>query len=211
MRQNENVPQYVKEPLGRRFRRLIFRWIRRAILLVLVAAGLYGFSAYKQIEAVLTGPSVTARNQLALKLLEDDRFSGLPGHFMDPKDLTDLRKESPKPIEETEEKKEHLSVEMEIPPVSSTSEWENYPDGIKIQKIPGETFQAYAMLIKDPSRVYLGLSNEKLSKNTPGKRINEAMKSEGAVAAINSGAFFDNGTSDLVVGATPEGLVFSQP
>lgn len=210
MRQNENVPQYVTEPLGRRFRRLVFRWIRRAILLALVAAGLYGFSAYKQIEAILTGPSTTARDQLAMKLLEDDRLDWLPARFMDPKDLASLGKPAQKPQEEIEEKKEHLSVKMELPPVSETSEWENYPDGIQIHKIPGETYQAYAMMIKDPSRVYLGLSNEKLARNIPGKRINEAMESEGAVAAINSGAFFDNGTSDPEVGATPEGVVISQ-
>lgn len=210
MRQNKNVTQYVKEPLGRRFRRLVFRWIRRAILLVLVFAGLYGYSAYKQAETILTGPSVTARNQLAMKLMKDEHFSWLPERFMDHKELAALGNANFKPQDEEEEPKEHLSVEMEIPPISSVSEWDGHPDGIQIRKIPGETFQAYAMLIKDPSRVYLGLSNEKLATNIPGKRINEAMESEGAVAAINSGAFFDNGTSDPEVGATPEGVVISQ-
>ena len=210
MRENKRVPQYVKEPLGRRFRRLVFRWIRRAILLVLVAAGLYGYSIYQQAEIILTGPSVTARDQLARKLLADERFEWLPKRFMDPKEIAALHNGTAAPQAEEEETKVHLSVDMDIPPISSTSEWDNYPDGIQIHKIPGETFQAYAMLIQDPSRVYLGLSNEKLSRNTPGKRINEAMESEGAAAAINSGAFFDNGTSDPVVGSTPEGLVISQ-
>ncbi len=209
MKRNQNESVYEQEPLGRRFTRFLFRWLRRAVLLLIVAGGLYLWSQYAYVGRVLSGPSPAARDRMALSLFEDSRTSWIPGKFMSPKDIAALSSVSEYTQEETEPVQESLPIEMELPAAQESSEWKDHPDGIRIQKVPGETFQAYAMLIQDPSRVYLGLSNEKLSRSTPGKRINEAMESEGAVAAINSGAFFDNGTSDPEVGATPEGLVIS--
>ena len=67
------------------------------------------------------------------------------------------------------------------------------------------------MIVRDPSTVYVGIANEAgFSRNVPGKRITEMMEANpDAVAAVNAGAFFDNGTSDPSVGSTPEGLVVS--
>ena len=209
MREYESEIQYVAEPMGRRFRRLIFRWIRRGVLLAVVGAALVGLSSYKKAETILTGPSDTARDQLALKLFDDSRFSWLPGRFMDPREIAALGSVTGHPETKRPEYKEPLSVNMDLPIPEGDPEWADHPDGIRIERLPGETFQAYAMMIRDPSRVYLGLSNKELSRSKPGKRVNEAMESEGAVAAINSGAFYDNGTSEPAVGATPEGLVIS--
>ena len=210
MKQNQNNCVYIKEPMGRRVHRLVFRWLRRGILLAAVAGGLYALSAYEYVGTILTGPSPTARDQLAMTLFDDKKTSWLPGRFMESKDIAALSSVSGTPETEREPAEKHLSVDMDLPVLTENPEWNGCQDGIRIKKIPGETFQAYGMLIRDPSRVYLGLSNQELARNIPGKRINEAMESEGAVAAINSGAFYDNGTSQPAVGATPEGLVISR-
>ena len=73
----------------------------------------------------------------------------------------------------------------------------------------GHNFNAYVMVIRDPSKVYMATSSTSFSKDKPGLRINEAIAKEGAIAAINAGAFFDNGTSSAVVGSVPEGLVIA--
>ena len=211
MKRTKKEIVYVDEPMGRRTRRLIFRWIRRGLLLLIAAAAVYGFYAYRYVETVLTGPSTAARDRMALFLFEDENTSWLPGKFMSEKEIAALGSVTGKPEDHTEPAEEKdLPVNMDLPLSEASSEWDAFPDGIQIRKIPGETYHAYAMLIRDPSRVYLGLSNQKLSSGTPGKRITEAMESQKAVAAINSGAFFDDGTSDLKVGATPEGLVISE-
>ena len=89
-----------------------------------------------------------------------------------------------------------------------TEEWKDYPDGIKIEEYRGDYFSAYIMLIKDPDQVYLATSTTgAFSKDKPGTRINNAIETEKAAAAINAGAFFDNGTSSSVVGSVPQGLV----
>ena len=88
-------------------------------------------------------------------------------------------------------------------------EFDNYPDGVYIEEVKGRTFNAYVMVIRDPSLVYMATSSTSFSKDKPGLRINEAIAKEGAIAAINAGAFFDNGTSSAVVGSVPEGLVIA--
>ena len=88
-------------------------------------------------------------------------------------------------------------------------EFDNYPDGLYIEEVKGKTFNAYVMVIQDPSKVYMATSSTPFSKDKPGLRINEAIAKEGAIAAINAGAFFDNGTSSTVVGSVPEGLVIA--
>ena len=88
-------------------------------------------------------------------------------------------------------------------------EFDNYKDGLYIEEVKGKTFNAYVMVIQDPSKVYMATSSTPFSKDKPGLRINEAIAKEGAIAAINAGAFFDNGTSSSVVGSVPEGLVIA--
>jgi len=57
----------------------------------------------------------------------------------------------------------------------------------------------------------MGISTQGgFSTSVPGKRINVAIEDEGAIAAINAGAFNDDGTASSYVGSTPLGLVMSE-
>jgi len=98
-------------------------------------------------------------------------------------------------------------IVSEQPAVDAEQEWAGHDDGIRIEHLAGDTYVAHVMIIRDPSQVYMATSTESFSKNIPGLRITEAIEKEGAIAAINAGAFYDNGTSQLVVGSVPEGLV----
>ena len=68
------------------------------------------------------------------------------------------------------------------------------------------------MIVRDPSQVYMGTSSEQFSTAIPGKRLNEVMAEadKSVIAAVNAGAFFDNGTSDPIVGSVPAGLVYAR-
>lgn len=99
---------------------------------------------------------------------------------------------------------EESSTEVDDP------EWTPYPDGIRIDTYEGENFTAQIMLVRDPSRLYLATSSETLSKDTPGLKMNDAMEKEGAVAAINAGTCWDDGTGSLEVGSVPLGLNLSK-
>lgn len=80
-----------------------------------------------------------------------------------------------------------------IPPKtdSKDDEWADYPDGIKIVQVKGETFNGRIMIIKDPSKVYTATSTTSYSPSKPGIGIDQKIKSEGAIAAINGGFFVD--------------------
>lgn len=100
-----------------------------------------------------------------------------------------------------------LTPEVTAPADPDADEWADYPDGIRIEEYSGPNFNAHIMLVRDPSRVYMGLSSYNgFSMTKAGKRLTEAIVDEGAVAAVNAGAFYDDGTSDVCVGSTPAGL-----
>ena len=84
--------------------------------------------------------------------------------------------------------------------------------GIEIKTIDGEHYTGFAMIIDDPSRVFLGTSTDKgFSANTPGKRISEMFdRYPTALAAVNAGPFFDDGTTSNAVGSYPLGLTISE-
>ena len=83
-----------------------------------------------------------------------------------------------------------------------------YIDGIAIKKVSGNTFQGYMMFIKDPGRVFVGVSSQNFSKDVAGKTVIDIINSYGAVAGTNAGGFEDpQGTGD---GGVPKGLVISE-
>ena len=88
---------------------------------------------------------------------------------------------------------------------AGTDEWANSPDGIRFESHSGDTYNAHIMIVRDPSKVYLGTSTENFSTSIPGTRIDDQIETDGAIAGVNAGAFFDNGTSDPSVGSVPEG------
>lgn len=88
--------------------------------------------------------------------------------------------------------------------------WLQHPDGIMIHQMEKQNFIAHVMLIRDPSQVYLATSGDSFSLNREGTRLLHQMKTEGAIAGINAGAFNDDGTAGTHVGSIPIGLVVSE-
>lgn len=106
-----------------------------------------------------------------------------------------------------------VPIQDEVPPTmlpeAQKIDWENYSDGIRIEPYTGENFTAHVMVVRNPSKVYLAASSNPLSMDTPGVPMDEAMEREQAIAAVNAGPFFDDGTSSQSVGSVPIGLVLS--
>ena len=101
-------------------------------------------------------------------------------------------------------------------PVQGEEEEQFDENGIRLVEVSGATFHGYMMIVQDPSRVMLGVCtyNEAsgtaygFSSERAGKRVDDIMRSYGAIACINAGAFSDpNGSGN---GGMAEGLVISQ-
>ena len=187
----------------------VLRWVLRSLLVlftvVLLAVG--GLSAVLQL--IFNGPSESARNVLTMSLLEASATKWVPGLFLGQEKVDEIRSKVSTPLPEDVSNTSQIII-SDATNSQVSDEWKDYPDGIRIERVEGDTYNAHVMIIRDPSRVYLGTSNpEGYSKSVPGKRINQAIEDEGASAAVNAGAFFDNGKSGPEVGSVPEGLVYS--
>ena len=187
---------------------LLGRIIRRFFLLVFTVIILAVAALCLVLNLVFNGPSPAARKILTMSLTEASATKWVPGLFMDEETVAEIRKnvdaELPDEVTDTSQ------VVIQTGSMASTDEWANYPDGIYVEDIQGKTYNAHIMIIRDPSQVYMATSTSgSFSRNVPGKRITEVIETEGAIAAVNAGAFFDNGTAGPEVGSTPEGLVIA--
>ena len=187
---------------------LLGRIIRRFFLVVFTVIILAVAALCLVMNLVFNGPSPAARKILTMSLTEASATKWVPGLFLDEETVAAIRKnvdaELPDEVTDTSQ------VVIQTGSLASTDEWAGYPDGIYVEDIQGKTFNAHIMIIRDPSQVYMATSTSgNFSRNVPGKRITEVIETEGAIAAVNAGAFFDNGTAGPEVGSTPEGLVIA--
>ena len=212
-KQNENLAVQqakLQQPEKKKRNGLMGRIVRR-FFLVLFTVIIMAVSALVMVmNLVFNGPSPTARNQLTMTLIEASATKWVPALFIGEDTVAEIRS--------------GVSVELEDDVTNvnaviinrgdltgNADEWANYPDGIRIENVDGDTYNAKVMIVRDPSQVYLGIStHEGFSTNIPGKRLNVAIEDEGAIAAVNAGAFNDDGTSASYVGSLPEGLVYSE-
>ena len=159
------------------------------------------------LNTIFNGPSESARNVLTMSMLESSGMKWCPGIFIGQDKVNEIKAnisaELPSDISKPG------SVVIRPNDNTMTSEWKDYPDGIRIEKVSGDSYNAYVMIVRDPSRVYQAVSNENFTTEVPGNRITQQIEIEGAVAGINAGAFFDNGTTSTVVGSVPQGLVIA--
>lgn len=179
--------------------------VRRTLLVLLTVVLIAVFGLYLVCQQVFNGPSESARDLATMAMLESSAMKWFPAVFIG-KDMVDEIQAS---VSATLPNEVSGSDSVVINPGNNhtSAEWENHPDGIRIENVHGDTYNAYVMIIRDPSLVYMATSSSSFSTSIPGTRINNQIETEGAIAAINAGAFYDNGTSSSVVGSVPEGLV----
>ena len=189
---------------------LLGRIIRRFFLVVFTIIILAVAALCLVLNTVFKGPSDAAREVLTMSLLEPSGTKWIPPLFLDEETLNSIRYKSGDELEDDFTNTELVVINKDKV-LTGGDEWAKDPDGIRIEEYKGATFNAHIMIVRDPSAVFMGTSTEKYSTEIPGKRLNEAMDAAGesVIAAVNAGAFFDNGTSDPIVGSVPAGLVYA--
>ena len=189
---------------------LLGRIVRRFFLLLFTVILLAFAALVLVMNLVFNGPSPAARTQLTMSLIEASATKWVPALFIGEEAVAEIRA-SDKGAELKEEVTDtsQVVINKDSAMTSNSDEWEKYPDGIRIESYSGDTYNAHIMIVKDPSQVYMGISTEKFSTSIPGKRLNAVIEEEGALAAINAGAFNDDGTASASVGSCPLGLVMS--
>ena len=198
-----------KEKTSRSIGRTVLRILLRTILTVVVIAGLLVGGMWLILNQLFNGPSPAARDVLTMSLLEASGTKWLPGLFLGDELVEQIKNGGTELFVEDVPDTAPIEINTDTSLTANADEWKDYPDGIRIENVSGDTYNAYVMIVRDPSRVYLATSSANFSMSVPGTRITEQIEKEKAVAAVNAGAFFDNGTSSPSVGSVPEGLVIS--
>lgn len=189
---------------------LFGRIVRRFFLVLFTVIALILVAACLALNLIFNGPSPAARDVLTMSLLEPSGTKWIPGLFMDAETLDSIRTREDSNLTDEFSNTSEIVINKDAAISTGIDEWANSPDGIRFESHSGDTYNAHIMIVRDPSKVYLGTSTENFSTSIPGTRIDDQIETDGAIAGVNAGAFFDNGTSDPSVGSVPEGLVYSK-
>lgn len=190
---------------------LLGRIIRRFFLVLFTVVILVLAALVLVMNLVFNGPSPAARDKLTMTLIEASATKWVPALFIGEDTVAEIRESvSDSGLEEDVTDTTKVIIQANNVITGNSNEWDNYPDGVRIERRSGDTYNAHIMIVRNPAQVYMGTSTEKFSTAIPGKRITEVMaENPDVIAAINAGAFNDDGTASSYVGSTPLGLVMS--
>lgn len=202
-----------QEPRQTTVRKTVWRVIRRCLLVVLTVVLLLVYGVLTLCNTIANGPSPTVRNLLVLSALQASATKWVPGLFLDDATVEKIREDSfviSKDVISLEDYAASLSS-VGTPDASGNTEaadeWAEAQDGMLFHTISGSTYKAYVLIVKDPSRLFVGTSSDYRSGQT-GARIFDVAAREDAIAAINAGEFSDIGGTGT--GDTPIGLTYSK-
>ncbi len=187
------------------------RFVRRFFLLLFTIVFLAAGALILLMNLIFNGPSPAMQERLTMSLIEASATKWVPALFIGEERVAEIRT----PVDNAELTQDvstsnKVTIQKNNAMTATSDEWAKYPDGIRIERYAGDTYNAHIMIVRDPSTVYMGTSTENYSTAIPGKRITEMMEAfPDTVAAVNAGAFFDDGSAGSAVGSYPLGLVMA--
>lgn len=184
-------------------------FVRRFFLLLFTLVIIAAVGLALVCNLIFNGPSPNARDRLTMSMRESSGMKWFPALFIGEEGVAEIEKSVDATLPAELSDNTQIKIDLDNSVGGASDEWADYPEGIRLDYIKGDTYNAYVMVIRDPSRVYQATSTEHFSYDIPGLRITQAIDDLGAVAAINAGAFYDDGTTGSIVGSVPAGLVLS--
>ena len=157
-------------------------------------------AAYTLLFIVANGPSPTLRDTLVLSAMQASATKWVPGLFLSDQEVQQIVDNS------YVETKLTIDKESYFENGDNASDDDENIDGMKYIIETHDGFKAYILLVKDPSRLYVGASDETYQAEK-GVTVFEIAKRDDAIAAINGGEFEDKNGQGL--GNIPIGLTYS--
>ena len=181
--------------------------IRRVILSIFTFLICVIIALFSSLYVIVNGECEPLRDRLVLSAMQASAVKWLPGLFMSRKTVDEIVAKSYVVNTDVISLEEYASSMSQEDEASSTDKWENAVDGMIFETVQGSTFTGYVLLVKDPSRVYVGTSSD-FKSGLVGMNIFNMAKKEDAVAVINAGEFADPGGSGT--GNNPMGITYSK-
>lgn len=145
---------------------------------------------------VFKGPSPTSSDILVLSLKETSALKWLPGLFFTDEEINDIEERNTIKITGQTTDTDLINVDIEN---------QEGPE-IEVKDITGSTYKGKVMIIKDPSKVFVGTKG--VYDESPGMTALDIATRYDAKASINGGGFYDVGGQGN--GGLPEGYVISE-
>jgi len=166
------------------------------ILIVCLTAGVFGVSfMFGVLKRIHYGPSAAARNIFVSTVMETYNGRFLAQWFLSDEEIRAITQGVGR-VDFTPDE----IISENIPPVSEvvTEIPEEKKPEIELINIYGSTYNGKMLLIADPSRVSV-VTSQPFQENGKGMKLKELAESSNSVAAINGGAYADNG-GDMPMG-----------
>ena len=198
----ENAPKAKKSGKGR-VGRSIVTLVARILSFVLATVIIVLCGALGVVYIMSKGPSESARDLFVLSLRETSAAGFVAGIFLDEEEIA-LIEEANKPDEILE------NIDTSLITIAAKTEKEEggeeaKGEEIEIFDVSGATFKGKMMVVSDPERVIVGVSNR---LGAAGQLLPAMIESYGGVGGTNAGGFDDpNGTGN---GGIPLGVVIHE-
>lgn len=185
----------VKKKRRLRIKASILRNGKKTLLILLTAVLTTVIFGYCALYIVLKGPSPTFSNYVISTFMETRRGKAIIHHFFTEEEIE--QRLAKNRVTYTEEVSANNEEDFKIP--------ESEKDSIEIVPVSGSTFKGKLMVVRDPSRLQLGVNTLMGEEGASGFLVLDYVKKENAIAGINAGGFDDpNGQGD---GSIPYGVV----
>lgn len=192
-------------------------YVLRTLLVLFTAVVLVLGAVIGAVAVIANGPSDTIRASLVQAAMQASATKWVPGLFLDDEVVQGILDESTKVNQEviSFDDFENTYADDKGPSGSGdgntsdkSDEWADAKGGMKLVTLSMPNFKAYMLLVRDPSRIYVGTSSDFTDTSVEGVDIYGIVKKEGCVAAVNGGEFSDPG--GMGTGNTPIGITYSK-
>lgn len=182
------------------------KYIWRALLCFFTFIILLLVAVYSALYVLVNGECKPLREKLVLSATQASATKWLPSLFMPQEEVDKIVEASYTVTTDTLSLEDYLNSQS-TSSLPDTDKWEKAIDGMILEKINGSTFTGYVLLVRDPSRLFIGTSSD-FTQGLKGMKIFDMAEKEDAVALINGGEFHDPGGQGD--GNNPMGLTFSK-
>lgn len=180
------------------------RLIKRIVLSIFTALFVIVLGLLGVIYILEFGPSNTARNLFVNSAMESSAGKFMATMFLSDEKIAQIRKDNS--VVASDDITDTSLINIGTNETDTADGDDNDEDGIQIIDISNDTYKGKMMIIKDPSRVTVGISGQ-YGASYSGKTVMDMAMNYDAVAAVNGGGFEDN--NGVGNGGTPIGLVIS--
>lgn len=195
---------YGRIPSAKKRKNTAKTYVGRFFVCLGTALAMLIITVYTALLLIAYGPSETVRDLAVNSAMQASATKWVPYLVLSKSSVQAILTKSEEVVQDVVSIDDYTDTE---PSDYDSDEWENAIDGMILDTVRASTFKAYVLLVKDPTRVFVGTSTDDFSNSTAGVNVFQAADRYGAVACINGGEFLDNGGHGS--GYAPLGLTYS--